>query len=247
MKTAFAVIGIIAAAGSAQAGVVVSQTDTHDDGSGNISTSTSTVMTQGNRQKTVSEHSITITDLDKGVMVMLMPATKTMIETPLAGMGAMAATMGMASQSHKATGKSRSVAGHSCEEFTSVMTVTGMAGEITAKSLNCISRTAPGAAEYGAFGRRMNELMKMKQPASGSVPDGVLLFSETTTPPPDLAAVVKKMGIPPEHAKQMMANMPKPGAQVSRIQVTAIKAQSLPADTFAIPAGYTRQKGFGSP
>lgn len=243
MKTAFAVIGIIAAAaGSAQAGVVVSQTDTHDDGSGNIRSSNSTIMTQGNRQKTVSEHSITITDLDKGVMVMLMPGTKTMIETPLAGMGAMAAAMGTASQNYKATGKSRSVAGHACEEFAGTVTILGMAGEVTAKSLSCISKGAPGAAEYGAFGRRMNEVMKMKQPAGGSLPEGVMLFSETTTPPPDLAAAIKKMGIPAEHAQQMMASMAKPGAQVSRTQVTAIKEQSLPVDTFAIPAGYTKQK-----
>lgn len=245
MKTAFAVIGIIAAAaaaGSAQAGVVVSQTDTHDDGSGNIRTSNSTVMTQGNRQKTVSEHSITITDLDKGVMVMLVPATKTMTETSLAGMGAMAAAMGTASQSYKATGKSRSVVGHACEEFAGTMTVKVMAADVTVKSLSCISRSAPGAAEYGAFGRRMADLMKIKPPAGGNLPDGVMLFSENTTPPPDMAAAIKRMGIPPEHAKQMMANMAKPGAQVSRIQVTAIKEQSLPADTFAIPAGYTKQK-----
>jgi hypothetical protein len=134
---------------------------------------------------------------------------KTYFEMPIAqSLFAMGAAMAGQAK-YKATGRKKTVAGHPCDEY-----AVEFMGEVT----QCVSKSAPGAAETAAGARRMFAALGMALPAG--VPEGLMLEQVMTMHPP--------------------AAMKGAKPQVTRTVVTSIKSQAIPASEFAVPAGYAR-------
>ena len=232
-KAIWAGMLLMAAAAPAGAGVVVTQEETHPDSQGGTKTVTRTAMIQGNKQKTSGPDIVMITDLDSGVMITLNEKAKTATEITLSssGMGGFIAA-GISQQAQlKPTGAHKTVAGYGCDEFKGTGQVMGSSYTMVA----CFSKEAPGAAEYAAFYKKLMAKMGVTMPAGS--PEGIALATETETK----AGNVAMPGVPPEVAKKIAEAQAKAGPRVSRVQVTSVKTQVLPADAFAVPAGYTKQ------
>lgn len=223
----------------AAAGVVISQKQNVVSGT-NTRATEQTIMVQGNKQKMVTERHTVITDLDKGKMIVLDPKDKNYIEIefppkgPMAGMMAASASAAM---NFKKGSSSRTVAGYKCDDYDGGGHM--MAGDYTIKE--CFSSSAPGAAEFGAFEKNMAAKLKSSgaaSPAGGILPEGVPLASDSTM-------IMGNVSVPGMSAEQtakinkMMAGRPpvKTSTVVSKIEV-----KSLPADTFEIPAGFTKRE-----
>lgn len=219
----------------AAAGVVVEETTNISGGMGGPHTEKRTLFIQGNKQKMVMTDRAVIIDLDRGTMTMLNNAQKTYTEMPFPPKGraaAMMQNMGM-SMEFKKTGQSQQIAGFDCDMFTSSGSM--QVGDFS--TLICFSPQAPGASEYTAFDKAMAAkmrdagMMKMTSP-----PDGVPLSIESTTK-------LKPFSMPNmtpaqvDMMKKMMANRPP---IVSKTTASTVKSQHLGADTFAVPAGYTK-------
>jgi hypothetical protein len=103
----------------------------------------------------------------------------------------------------------------------------------------CVSSDAPGAKEYVEFQKAMADKLKGTHLApKGETPDGIPVSSTRTiaptpyTPPPSL---------PPAAAKKLMEAMAKGNKTVTfNTTVSKIEVKDLPAETFAVPAGYTK-------
>ena len=137
---------------------------------------------------------------------------------------------------HK-TGNKRTVAGYKCEEYSNSFKTPSGESSTTA----CYSKDAPGAAEYAAFQKATATKLKAalgtaSGEGEGGIPGGIPLATHSV----HKVTSFSMPGLPPEQAeklRQMMANHPP---MVSEITVTKIASKSLPADTFAVPEGYTK-------
>lgn len=224
---------LLISASAARAGVIVDEQETVNRG-GQPVTHARTIMIEGNKQKIVSEHDTMITDLDKGVMVLITPSRRTYSEMPFPPQG-MAPTAGMANIKFKKAGSSQTIQGYKCENYTGVSRMMGTHSDI----VECFSKSAPGADEFAAFQKEMVRKLKGTGAASmvEDVPNGVPLASESTTSMKGLTIP----GMPPEQAQklaQMIANRPP---IVTKTTVTKITTRTLADSEFAPPAGYTRQ------
>jgi hypothetical protein len=105
ITAAVAGLGVIAT--TVFAGVVINEqeTITRDN---QPSSRTRTIMIDGNRQKIVTERSEMVTDLDKGVMILINPARKTYAQMPFPPKNASGARE-MKSIDFKKTGASRTI------------------------------------------------------------------------------------------------------------------------------------------
>ncbi len=247
MNKAFAIaaalsVGVIAS--PSRAGVVLTQNIVTTSGT-NTSTDNRTIMIQGNKQKVVMSNQSIVLDLDGGKMILLNPATKSYTELPFPPTGQMASVMqnmGGVNLDFKKAGAQRTVGGYQCQEYDS--SGKSIMGEFTAKG--CFSSQAPGADDYSAFTRNLAQKFEAVGMAktTGRQPNGVPMELETTTKLTNFNIP----GMPPEQAerfKQMMANRPP---TVTRSTTTSIKTTDLPADTFAVPAGYVERRiGLGGP
>lgn len=235
MKRTFGVVTILlAAAGPVAAGVVITQQDTSPDGTGGKVTVTRTIQIEGSKQRVTGGPGgiVQIIDADSGMMTTLDASSKTAMQMDMTQMGAMiSAFMAQANFELKPTGVKKTVAGHACEEYQG--SGKAMMGE--ASVVQCISKDAPGAAEYVAFHKKMMAKMGVEMPAGH--PEGVALAVETTSKPSGMAMP----GMPPEVAKQLAEQQAKAGPQVSQTEVKSIRTESFPPDTFAIPEDYTKQ------
>jgi len=232
---AFATAAFVMAAGAAFAGVIVEEQETIDRGTGQPVAHARTIMIQGNKQKIVSDHDTMVTDLDKGVMMLVTPSRKTYSEMPFPPPG-MAPGAGMANIKFSKSGGSQTVAGYKCQNYSGVSRMMGTHSDI----VECFSTSAPGAADFTGFQKAMVDKLKGTSAAAmvGDVPAGVPLSSKSTT---NMKGLVIP-GMPPEQAAklaQMMANRPP---IVTKTVVTKITPKSLSDDEFGPPAGYTKQE-----
>lgn len=103
----------------------------------------------------------------------------------------------------------------------------------------CFSNKAPGAGDFNAFQKTMAAKVKGTAMAmQGQVPDGVPIELDSTTKITNFSMP----GMSPEQSaklKTMLANRPP---VVSKTTVQQIASKDLPADTFTVPAGFTKQE-----
>ncbi|HEX3408772.1 MAG TPA: DUF4412 domain-containing protein [Candidatus Binataceae bacterium] len=234
---AFAALVIFAGSGIARAGVVVTEQEVIDQGNGKPVTRNRTVMIQGNKQKMVTERAQVVTDLDTGKMFLMNPEKKQYVEVPFPPSGAMAQMMNqkMSTLSFKKTGASKTINGYACEEYTGAGSMMGNDYKVS----GCFSTKAPGATDFDTFQKTMaNKVKGTAMAMQGEVPDGVPIELDSTTKMTNFSMP----GMSPDQAsklKQMFANRPP---VVSKTTVTQIASKDLPGDTFAVPAGFSKQQ-----
>ena len=218
-------------------GVIVTEKTSTTGGMG-AGESERTVMVQGNKQKMTSGKQSIILDIDKGSVLILNPASKTYVEAPFPPTGPMASmmqSMGGMNLQFKKTGNSKTIAGYHCEEYTGSGSM--MMGDYTVTA--CFSTEAPGAADYSAFNKRMAEKLKgSAMPGIGIPPAGVPLSLESTTK----LKAFQIPGMDPEQAKRLSAAMSGRPPIVSTTVATSVKSETIPDETFLVPAGYTRRE-----
>ncbi len=228
-----AAIAFMCCASPAVAGVVITQEQTVSAGERNR-TSLQTIMVQGNKQKIADERHTVIVDLDAGKQMVMVPTTKTYFEASLGSHGRMGSMMPPAragTLDFKKTGKTRTVAGFKCDDYQA--SGQSMSGEYT--TTECVSKTAPGAAEFAAFQKAMLEKLEGRAPEmKGLPPDAIPLASDSTikVEKRTLPGISKEQGAVAGHA------MPERPPVVIHTVVTKIEKQNLPAGTFEVPADF---------
>jgi Domain of unknown function (DUF4412) len=233
----FAALVIFAGSGAAHAGVVVTEQEVIDQGTGQPVTHSRTVMIQGNKQKMVTDRAQVVTDLDNGTMYLMNPAKKQYIEVPFPPKGPMAQMMSqrMSTLSFKKTGSSKTISGYACEEYTGAGSMMGNEYTVT----GCFSTKAPGANDFDTFQKTMaNKVKGTAMAMQGEIPDGVPIQLDSTTKITNFSMP----GMSPDQAaklKQMFANRPP---VVSKTTVTQIASKDLSADTFKVPADFAKQQ-----
>lgn len=231
--TAAAFVLAVLIALPARAGVIVTELTTRE-GAASSGQQPITIMIEGSKQKRVSGSHTLIIDLDKGLMFILDPTSKTYVESdfpPRGILASMAQSTG-ASLSYQKTGKQRTVAGYPCDEY-SASGKLPLAGDFSV--VECFSQSAPGAADFTAFDRRLALKMKQTAKVGAEPPAGVPLAVESTT---KLKASVA--GLTPQQQKTippMTANRPP---IVFKMVVLSVKTAHLGAETFAVPPGYAK-------
>jgi hypothetical protein len=232
----FAALAILAGAGAAHAGVVVTEQKVIDQGTGAPVTHSRTVMIQGNKQKMVTDRAQVVTDLDSGKMYLMNPEKKQYVEVPFPPKGQMAQMMSqrVSTLSFKKTGGSKTVSGYPCQEYIGAGSMMGNGYSVT----GCFSTEAPGAEAFDAFQKTMASKVKGTAMAmQGEVPDGVPMQLESTTKMTNFSMP----GMTPDQAaklKQMFANRPP---VVSKTTVIQIASKDLPPDTFTVPTDFSKQ------
>jgi hypothetical protein len=222
----------------AAAGVVITQKQ-HVTSGTNARDAEQTISVQGNKQKMVTERHTIITDLDKGMMYVLDPKTKTYFELAFPPQGQMAAVMASSTagaMNFKKAGTTREVAGYKCTDYDGGGHM--MAGTYTVKE--CFSTTAPGAEEFAAFEKKMADKLKSAGTVEGNgeVPGGMPLALDSSMK----MGNVNVPGMAPEQAAKINEMMAKrPPVQTSTV-VEKIETKKLAASDFAIPDGYTKRE-----
>ncbi len=228
----------------AYAGVVLTEKETVSGAGPQARVTERTVSIQGAKEKMSGEDRDMIIDLDKGVLYMVIPSHKVYMEMPFPPpgmMSRMASGPAFSVGDFKSTGKSQTVAGFKCDEYTG--TGKSMMGEFMMNS--CFSKAPPSASDYSNFMKKMMAKLKdASQSVPSSFPDGVLLSQTTTTS----MKTVSMPNMPPE-MQQRLANHPP---IVRTTEVTKLEAKDLPDSAFAPPAGFTKQEmpaghGMGGP
>jgi hypothetical protein len=198
-----------------------------------------TVMVQGDKEKMViDKFRSVIIDIDKGTMMIVTANNKTYMESPFPPKGAESQALRQymsADFNFKKTGTSRTILGYPCSEYSSSAQTPNGQFSTTA----CYSKKAPGAVEYAAFQKAAALKLKSQNAgeSSGVLPEGVPLATHS----------VRKItgftmpGMPPEQAKRIAEMMAKRPPVVSDTTVTKISSEDLPADTFTVPADYTKR------
>jgi len=219
---------VITLGARAMAGVVIDQQITMPDAQGSNKTVTHTTMIQGNRMKSITPESTTIMDLDKGTIVRLDAQTKTATEIPLKTFGSFLA-LGLTGE-FEATGAKKTIAGYSCEEYTHHFS--SKSGDVS--STTCISKSVPGAAEASAFYHHMVQKVA-NAAASKSLPEGISLSDEATVK----MKPIEIPNLPPDVAKKVAEAQAKQGPHTTKSIVTSIKQETVGAEAFNVPSGYS--------
>ncbi len=239
LAAALAAIAVLAASSVTQAGVVLVQKESVT-GFGQPRTNERTLMIQGNKEKMVSATHQVITDLDKGVMYIVYPDRKIYLEMPFPPSGPMAKAIGKPAfhgADFKKTGKTHTVAGYKCEEYTGAGKV--QSGEFTVNE--CVSASVPGASEFLAFESHMTKALKgsaYDMSSGHKVPPGIPLSQKAATK-------VTNLSIPnlsPKDAARIQQELKNRPPIISTVEVEKITVQNLPTSTFEVPQGYTKQQ-----
>jgi len=238
LAATFAALAIFAgSSAAAHAGVVVTEQEVIDQGTGSPVTHSRTVMIQGNKQKMVTDRAQVVTDLDNGTMYLMNPVKKQYVEVPFPPQGPMAQIMSqrMSTLSFKKTGGSKTVSGFACQEYTGAGSMMGNEYTVT----GCFSTKAPGASDFDAFQKTMaNKVKGTAMAMKGEVPDGVPIELDSTTKMTNFSMP----GMSPDQAaklKQMFAKRPP---VVSKTTVIKIASKELSADTFKVPSDFSKQE-----
>lgn len=228
---AAATLLLAASAGVARAGAILNQQQTITTGNGKTHSVSQTLMVQGRKQKMTSGTETVITDLDEGKMWVIRPARRSYLEVPFPPKrGTGFRRLPLSDLRLEKTGVRHEVAGYSCDEYHGA----GKSPMAEYSVTGCFSTSAPGAGDFTAFNQEM--LKRLGGNSAGGLPAGVPLTLDSSTQ----MTRVSIPGLTPEQAeKEMIA---KRLSLVTNVQVTKITAADLSADTFAVPAGYTREK-----
>ncbi len=228
-----AAIAIIGWTAPARAGVVVTQEQTMSAGQ-RTRTTQQTIMVQGHKQKISDEQRTIVIDLDADKQLVMLPSAKTYFENPF-GMrgrtGSMMAPRAAGTMEFKKTGKARTVAGYKCYDYEA--TGQSMTGEYT--TTECVSDTAPGAAEFAAFQKTMLEKLKGRVPEMKGLPPGAIPLASDSTIKVErhmMPGTGQKQGGGPGQATQERPPL------VIHTVVTKIEKQNLAPATFEVPADY---------
>ena len=232
-------VAIVALAAIADAGVVVDEQQVIEQPNGNKVTRASTVMIEGDKQKSIIDNGnrTVITDLGKGTMTMVDGTRKSYVEFPFPPKGgSMAAMQGGVTPTinFKKTGGHDKIIGYSCDVYSG----SGAVGGNSVSMSGCFSDSAPGATDYSNFQRKMADKVKGTSMANmGQIPQGMPLTLTITTTMGNLPTA----GMSPEQANklnQMLAHR----QFVTNTTVSSIATKSLPADSFQVPSGYQKQQ-----
>jgi len=224
------------AAGAAGAGVIEEQQETITSGTPKPVVRTRTIMIEGHKQKIVGQRDIMITDLDRGVMMLIVPDQKAYSEMPFPPKGMGAQGLGAANVKFSKSPGTQTVIGYQCQNYSGVSHVMGTHSDI----VECFSTSAPGAADFTGFQKAMVAKLKGTEAAAmvQDVPEGVPLASQSTTSMKGLTLP----GMSPEQAAKlakMVANRPP---IVNKMVATKITVKTLPDSEFAPPAGYSKRE-----
>ncbi len=221
--------------GAACAGVVMTETTTVGGAQPGRSQER-TVMIEGNKEKTVTGNREMIIDLDKGTMDFVNPAQKSYFERPFPpeGMAGQKGAPASPQSDFTKTGKTRTIAGYPCEDYSG----TGKypMGEVS--TVSCVSKKAPGAADFAKFQETMMAKLKgtrLAMPAN--MPDGVPLAQENTA---RMNTITLPPNLPPDTAAKMKEQLANRPPVVSKTEVTKIESREIAASEFEIPAGFTK-------
>ncbi len=222
----------------AAAGVVITQKQ-HVTSGTNSRDAEQTIYVQDNKQKMVTERHTIITDLDKGMMYVLDPKTKSYFEIEFPPKGQMAAMMAAstnAAMNFKKAGTTHEVAGYKCADYNGGGHM--MAGDYTVKE--CFSTDAPGAEEYAAFEKKMADALKGAGTgqSNGEIPGGVPLALDSSMK----MGNVNIPGMAPEQAAKINEMMAKRPPVVTKTMVEKIESKKLAASDFTVPEGYTKRE-----
>jgi hypothetical protein len=219
-----AVLLLLASAGRVFAGVVMAETSSAADPTGQIFQD-KTVYVQGNKEKVEREGVAEITDLDKSLVYIIDKNRRVYTEIPLQALssGQPASEHGEAIFSK--TGEIRVVADHPCHEYRAVG---GNKLEHVTISA-CVSTNVPGAKEIAEFDRSMIARLgghKSEQGSIGSDAAGLMLEKQS----------VLTLRLPdPSRKKAYHTTSLIAATRVNKIQLT-----SLPPETFTPPVGYSK-------
>lgn len=232
LLTFFAVAVLTMSAAAANAGVILEQ-EILINGQMAGANSKRTVMIEGHKQKVTTSRNSVITDLDRGLVIVLVPARKIYVEMPFPPTEPSGKTMQDAEvkASYKKTDKQKTLNGYKCDEY--VGSGRMMMADFTVTG--CFSKDAPGAADYTAYDKALEAKLNGTSTATpGSRPEGVPMVIERATR-------IRLASIPdltPEQAKAMADQPP----HMTNTRTTSVKSATLPADTFTVPAGYTKSE-----
>lgn len=234
IRAAIAASVLMLIGASAQAGVVLHETQTTDRGDGKVEKQDRTVMVQGNQQKTITDRSMVLVDLDKGSMYVMSPARKAYIQMPFPPPGRAGAMMArqMAAMNFKKTGKHDTIAGYPCDEYSG----SGSMGGSQYSVVGCFSTAAPGAANFTAFQKAM--AAKLPGGSPSSIPDGVPLQVISTAKMTSL----NLPGITADQAAKFKDTLAKRPPVVNKTVVTKVGVEDIAAADFTVPAGYQKQE-----
>ena len=241
MKTisfAAAAVAVVLSTLPARAGVVITQQQTANLQSGPRQ-SEQTIMIQGNKQKMVTGEREIITDLDNNVMYLIDPSKSSYFQLPFPPTGPMAQAVAHAAgaMDFKKGTTTRKILGYSCTDY--LGTGQSMQGDYTITE--CFSTSATGAKEFNAFQKAMAAKLKSLVPQINT-PDGIPLASDSTIK----MNTMKIPNLPPEQAQRVQQELAKMKPMTTNTEVTRLEAKNLPADSFAVPKGYT-QRTLGMP
>ncbi len=236
MKSGFtAAIALLVAiaATSASAGVVISQEIVNQTGARKID---QTVMIQGHKQRVITgDNEEIITDLDAGTMYIIKPKLKGYFKAQFPPVGALVTKFMWRGSSIelKKTGATHEAAGYACNDYAGSTAFARHVLNLT----KCVASAAPGAKEYVEFQKAMADKLKGTRLATKSeVPDGIpvssnLIITQAHWTPP--------RAFPPAQAKQLEERLAKLKPATLDTTVSKIEVKDLPAEAFALPAGYT--------
>ncbi len=237
IAAAFAVIALLPCV-VAHAGVVLEEEEAVAGPPGQPGiTHKRTVMVQGHREKMVTDERTVIIDLDKGTMTVMIPRTKTYFESAFPPSGAsnqmIRQFMGQ-NFDYKKTGGGKTIAGYKCEEYANTSKTAN--GEFSTTA--CYSKDAPGASDYAAFQKAAALKLAGGSADSSGIPEGVPLATHSSRK----ITSFSMPGMSPEQAARLNAMIAKRPPVISDSTVTKITSQNLAADTFAVPADYTKRE-----
>jgi hypothetical protein len=232
--TAATALVVALAAGTASAGVVISQEIVNQTGAQKTD---QTVMVQGHKQKVITgDNEEMITDLDAGAIYLIQPKTKRFFQGkfPPAGAFAMRMIWGGSSIELKKTGATHEVAGYACNDYTGSAAFAHHVLSVT----KCVAIGAPGAREFVEFQKAMADKLKgTALVAKSEIPDGIPVSSSLTTAQ---APWTPPRVIPPAQARKLQEAMAKYKPITNQTTVSKIEVKDIPAEAFVPPAGYTK-------